>query len=125
MKYVLQQQLVYSFTWSSNQFHILNIFSFLFLKTFLLINSISLCFDPYTFCHLQAVRIYNLFPSFWRSVLAVFCAFLDAVHAGYRAYKPCHVPHASPITTSGTIFTEICFGVQGISPILVARFLDN
>ena len=125
MKYVLQQQFLYCFTWSSNQFHILNIFTFLFLKTFLLINSISLCFDPYTFCHLLAVRIYILFPSFWRSVLAVFCAFLDVVHGGYRAYKPCHVPHASRITTSGTIFTEICFGVQGISPIWVAHFPDN
>ena len=54
---------------------------------------------------------YNLFPSFWRSVLAASCAFFDAVHGGYRAYKPCHVPHASRITTSGAIFTEICFGV--------------
>ena len=27
-------------------------------------------------------------------------------------YKPYHVPHASRITTSGTIFTEICFGVS-------------
>ena len=26
--------------------------------------------------------------------------------------KPCHVPHASRITTSGTIFTKIFFGVS-------------
>ena len=56
-KYVLQQQFLYCFTWSRNQFLILNIFSFHFLQTFLLINLISFCFDPYIFCHLLAVRI--------------------------------------------------------------------
>ena len=53
MKYVLQQQFLYCFTWNNNQFLILNIF-FLFLQTFLLINKISI----------------YLFPSFWRSLLA-------------------------------------------------------
>ena len=36
MKYVLQQQFLYCFTWSSNQFLILNILSFLFLQIFYL-----------------------------------------------------------------------------------------
>ena len=27
-------------------------------------------------------------------------------------HKPCHVPHASQITTLGTIFTEIFFGAS-------------
>ena len=110
MKYLLQEQFLYCFTWSSNQFLILNSFSFLFLQTFLLINSISLCFNPWIFCHLLVVCI-TCFRVLWRSVLAVSCAFwmlwiLVTVH------KPCHVLHASRITTPGTIFTKICFGVS-------------
>ena len=42
---VFQQQLLYYFTRRSSQFPVLNIFSFLFLQTVLLINSIFLCFD--------------------------------------------------------------------------------
>ena len=71
MKYVLQQQFLYCFTWSSNQFLVLNSFFFLFLQTFLIINSISLCFDSWIICHLLVV---------W-SVLTVSCAFLGAVNA--------------------------------------------
>ena len=45
------------------------------------------------------------------------------LNAGYRA---CHVPHASRITTSGTIFTQVFFSVSSeIIPILVTRFLGN
>ena len=45
---------IYCFFWTS---------SFLFLQTFLLINSMCLCFDPCIFCHLLAN--YKLFPNFW------------------------------------------------------------
>ena len=45
------------------------------------------------------------------------------LNAGYRA---CHVPHASRITTSGRIFTQVFFSVSSeIIPILVTRFLGN
>ena len=46
MTNILQQQFLYCITRSSNQLLNLNIFSFPFLQTFLLINSISLWFDP-------------------------------------------------------------------------------
>ena len=49
-----------SFYISSHGAEYLNIFPFLFLQTFLLINSISLCFDPWIFCH----PLTNLFLSF-------------------------------------------------------------
>ena len=49
MKYVLQQQFLYCFIWSSNQFLILKIFSFLFLQTFLEKTG----FDLLAFCSLQ------------------------------------------------------------------------
>ena len=111
MKYVLQQQFLYCFTWSSNQSLILNIFSFLFLQNFLLINSISLCFDPWTFCRLLARYLHNVFSSFWRSLLAVLLAFSDVVSATYRAWAV-SCATASQITTWGTISTEICFGVS-------------
>ena len=110
MKCVLQHHFLYYFTCSINQFVILNLFSFLFHQTFLLINSICLFWPLYLLP--STSYPYDLFPRFWRSVLEVSCIFLDTVHAGYRVYKPCHVPHASRIATSGTIFTEICFGVS-------------
>ena len=45
------------------------------------------------------------------------------LNAGYRA---CHVPHASRITTNGTIFTQVFLSVSSeIIPILVTRFLGN
>ena len=111
MKYVFQQQFLHCFTRSSNQFLIFNTSFFSISSDFFTYQLDFSLFWPlnllsYTRCS------YNLFPSFWWSVLAVSCAFLDAVHAGYRAYKPCHVPHASRIRTLGTIFTEICFGVS-------------
>ena len=68
------------FLWSRNQFYILNIFSFLFPQTFLLINSISLCFDPWIFCNLLAGCLYNLFPSFWRSIVEFSFTTSDPVH---------------------------------------------
>ena len=68
------------FLWSRNQFYILNIFSFLFPQTFLLINSISLCFDPWIFCNLLAGCLYNLFPSFWRSIVEFSFTTSDLVH---------------------------------------------
>ena len=103
MAHVLQQQFLYCFTWSSNQLFILNIFSFLFLQTFLLINSISLSFDPWIFSHLLG----NLFRSFWQFLMLFWMLrMLITMH------KPCNVSHASQLTTSGTILTEIFFSVS-------------
>ena len=59
--HVLQQQFFHCFTWNTNQLLLLNIFSFLFLQPFLLINLISFCFDPWIFPYLLA----NLNPSDW------------------------------------------------------------
>ena len=103
MKNVLQQQFLYRFTWSSNQFlfwtPFLSFFFFFFwLQILLFINSISLCFD-----HLLA----KLFPSF-RLFLVLFWILWTLVFME----KSCHVPRASWLTTSGTIFREIFFGVS-------------
>ena len=71
--------------------------------TFLLINLVSLCFDSWNFCHSLA----TLFPTFLL-LFVIFCMLwmLLTVH------KPYHVPHATRITTLGTIFTEIIFSVS-------------
>ena len=103
MKNVLQQQLSYLFTRSSNQVLNLNIFSFLSPQTFLLINTISLCFDPWIICHPLAslFLISWLFPVlFWLLWMLV------------TLYRTCHVPHASRITASVTLFTERLFSVS-------------
>ena len=97
MTKVLQQQLSYRFARSSNQLPNLNIFSFLFPQTFLLINSISLCFDPWIFCHPLA----NLFPSFWLFLVLFWMLWMLVT-----VFKPCHVLHASRIMTSETLFME-------------------
>ena len=93
---LLQQQLLYFFTWSSDQLLNLNIFSFLFLQTFLLINSISLYFDPWIFSHPLA----NLFPSFWLFLVLFWILWMLVT-----VFKLCHVSHTLRITTSGTLFT--------------------
>ena len=83
---------------------------FLFSRPFYL-STQFLCFDPYIFCHLLVVHItcFRVFSSrFWQFLVL----FLDPVHAGYHAFKLCHVPQESWITTSGTTFTGICFGVS-------------
>ena len=49
----------------------------------------------------------NLFPSLW-----LFLVLLWMLWMLVTVHKPCHVPHASRITTSGTIFTERRFSVS-------------
>ena len=93
---------IYCFTWSSNQLLNLNI-SYLFPQTFLLINSISLCFDPWIFCHPLA----NLFPSF-----CLFVVILWMLWMLVTVYKPCHVPRALEITTWEALFIERLFSVS-------------
>ena len=104
----LQQQFLYWFTWSSNQLLNLIIFSFLSLQTFLLINSIFLVLtiESSASIHWQT-DLTNLFPSFW-----LFLVFFRMLWMLVTVHKPCHVPHASRITTSGTIFTEKLFSVS-------------
>ena len=76
---------------------------FLFLKTFLLVNSIFLCFDPWIFCH----PLTNLFPGSWLiHVIFWMLWMLVTVH------KPCHVPHTSWIKAWGKIFIERLFSVS-------------
>ena len=107
MTNVLQQQLLYFFTWKSNQLLNLNIFSFLFLQTFLLINSIYRFISVFTLkssaIHwLTCFRVSSrLFPVlFWMLWMLV------------TVHKLCHVPHTSRITTCGTIFMERHFSVS-------------
>ena len=71
--HVLQKQFFHCFTWNTNQLLLLNIFSFLFLQTFLLINLISFCFDPWIFPYLLA----NLNPSDW--LFLVFFRFFECL----------------------------------------------
>ena len=78
-------------------------FSFFFLRTFLLSDSISLCFDPWIFYNLL---IANLFPNF--SLLIVFFWMLWML---VTVNDLCYVPHVSRITWE-TNFTEIFFGVS-------------
>ena len=94
MKYVLRQQFLYFFTWSSNQFLILNIFSFSFLQTLF---TYQLNFS--LFLHLNLLPStrcpYSLFPSFWQSVLSVSCAFwtlcmLVTMHISQLMCYTCH-----------------------------------
>ena len=99
MANVLQQQLLNCFKWISNQLLNRNI-SLLFFQTCVLINSISLCFDLWIFCHPLA----NLSLSFW--LFLVLFWMLVTVH------KLCHVPHASRITTWAAIFTERLFSLS-------------
>ena len=97
MTNVLQQQISYCFTWSRNRLLNLNIFSFLFPQAFLLINSISFCFNPWIFSHPLTNLFLVLFWVLWMLV---------------TVYKPCHVPHASRITTLGKLFKERLFSVS-------------
>ena len=60
-------------------------------------------FAFFTYCHLLA----NLFPSFW-----LFCVLLWMRWMQVTVHKLCHLPHASRITTCGTIFAEIFSGVS-------------
>ena len=105
MKYDLQQQFFYCFTWSGNQFLVLKIFSFLFLQTFLFINSISLCFDPWIFCHLLLLA--NLFLAVWLFVVLFWMLWMLVTVCNI-----CYVPHTSRITSWGTMFTEIFLDVS-------------
>ena len=84
-------------TWGSNQLLNLNISSLLFRQTFSLINSISLFFNPCIFCHALFHTVSYLFLML-RMLVTVF--------------HLCHVPHASRITTWGTLFTERLFSLS-------------
>ena len=105
MKYVLQQEFLYCFTWNSNLFLILNFFSFFFLQTFLLINSTFLCFDLLSSSYYLATCVTCFRVSgacFWQFLVHFWLLWiLVTVH------EPCLVPHASRITAWGTIFREI------------------
>ena len=115
MTHVLQQQFLYCFTWSISQLLLLKNFSFSsdfstsqlhFFFFFWSLNFLS-CTSKLT-----CFRISVLFWMLWMLV---------------TVNKPCHVPHASQITTSGTIFTEIFLGVskEWISSLLHASKVSN
>ena len=105
-----------TFTWCTSQFLLLNTFYFLFPQTFLLINSIFLCFDPWIFCQLLIVSKF----------LTVSCAFVDVVNVvtvNKLKQMACYMPHASQITTQGTNFRQTFFSVTSeLYPILVTHF---
>ena len=74
--------------------------SSLCFQNFLLIKPISLFFYPWIFSSLLA----NLF---WLILVLLWVVWMLAT-----VHKPCHVPHASRITTCRTIFWEIFFVVS-------------
>ena len=98
---------LYCFTWSSNQLLNLNIFLFCFFRLF---NLSTRFFSGLTLEYSAINRLANLFqlfPSSWLIlVLFWWLWILVTVH------KPCHVPHASWVTTWGTIFIERLFSVS-------------
>ena len=100
MTHGFQKQFFYCFTWSSNQFLILNVFSFLF-KTLLLIISVSLCVCPWIFCH----RLATPYLTCFRVSDCFLLWMLATVH------NPCHVLHAPQTTTCGIISKRIFFSV--------------
>ena len=110
MTRVFQQQFLYSLTWSSKQFLILNIFCFLFLKKFLHVRLIFLCFDPWIFYYLLA----NIFQNFWLFLVSFAC---------YECWLP-SISRACATSLANNnlwnIFNGNIFGwVQGISQISV------
>ena len=91
--------------------------SFLFLQTFLLINSISVFWS----LNLLSSTSYlaNLFPKFW-----LFLLFFWMLWMLVTVNKPYHVPHSSRITTWGTIFMDVFFGVlEGMIQLILKRSL--
>ena len=97
MTRVLQQQFLYYFTRSSDQLLNLNVFSFLFLQTFLLLTLKSSAINCITYFRVSRGLFFVLFWILWMLV---------------TVKKLCHVPHALWITTSGTIFTERHFSMS-------------
>ena len=66
-------------------------------------------FWPWIFCHPLANTVWltNLLPSFWLFLLLFWILWMLVT-----VFKPCHVPHVSQITTTGTLFTEKLFSVS-------------
>ena len=98
MTHGFPKQFFYCFTWSSNQFLILNAFSFLF-QTLLLIISVSLCVCPRIFCHRLATPYLTCFR-----ISDCFLLWMLATE-----HNPCHVPHVPRTTTCGIISKTIVF----------------
>ena len=87
-------------TWTSSLFSFFRLF---YLSTqFLLVLTIK------SFARIHWLTgLTNLFPSFWLFLVLFWMLWmLVTVH------KPCHVPHASRMKTSRTIFTERLFSVS-------------
>ena len=97
MTNAFQQQFLYCFTWSSNIFFRFFYLSIRFLPALTIIESSPIHW---------LTGLTNLFPSFW-----LFLVLFWKLWMLVTADKPCHVPHASRITTWGTIFTEKLFSV--------------
>ena len=90
----------------------------LILQTYLLIKSISLCFDPWIFCHLLATQ---LFPEFWLFLLL----FLEAANAAYCEYALSCATHVMNNNFWNYFYANIFWCVQEMSQIFVTRFQGN
>ena len=102
MTNVFQQQLLYFFIWSSNQLLNLNIFSF-----FRLFDLLTRFLSVLT---LEAIHwLANFFPSFWQFLVLFWMLWMLVT---VFKVTVCHVPHASRITTWGTLFTERFFSAS-------------
>ena len=96
--------ILYFFTWNSNQLLSLNIFFFFFFRLFYLSTRFIsvLTFTSFAIHWLTCFRVSSglFLVLFWMLWMLV------------TVHKLCHVPHASRITTCGTIFTERHFSVS-------------
>ena len=77
---------------------------FFFFKLFLLMRSISFCWNSWIFCHLLHTCWLTCFRESWGNFLCIF--------GHCKSWLLCHVPHVSRIITSGIIFAEIPFAVS-------------
>ena len=112
----LQKQFFHCFKWNTNQLLLLNIFSFLFLQTFLLINLISFCFDPWIFSYLLA----NLNPSDW--LFLVFFRFFECLFP--KQAGPC-AARIENENVRNNVCRNIFWCAQWMSQILIKYFLGN
>ena len=103
MTHVLPQQLLYCFTWSSNQFLNSTFYLFFFFRVFYLSTQFL------SVLTLESSTIHWL-TCFW--VSGSFLCFFGCCKCWLRLHKPCHVPHESRITTWATIVKERPFSVS-------------
>ena len=101
MTIVLQQQFLYCFMWSAAIKFLIWTYLFFFFRLF------TYQLDFSQFWPLNALPSTNLFPNFW-----LFLVLFRMLWMLFTVHNPCHMLHASRITTWRTIFTKRLFSVS-------------